>query len=306
MKTVKALAYSSSANLGPGFDILALCHDFGYDRVKVSLLDQESRALEIVSKQTPVIPEHNSAGRAALEILKIFDITAHIRIEIEKGIPLSAGLGGSGSSAVATVLALDSLLDLRLSIEDRVRIAGNSESSMPEGRHFDNSCASTTGSLGLVSTGDSLRVTVLPVHSSLRFLVAVPSAAELGSKTERMRAMTPSLISKNELIRNSASLGFLISGLSSGNPEHISIGMNDYIFEPRRSEAYPFFYKLKGAALEAGALGACLSGSGPSMLFVCNDDGIDEVRKSIAGFGKKTGININVKEVHVSGGAHIE
>ena len=305
MRSVTAVAYSSSANLGPGFDVLALCHDFGYDRVTVSLSENSNRMVSIVSSDTPNDAMHNSAGRAALEILSSFGIKDSITLEIEKGIPVSAGLGGSGSSASAAVAAVDELFSLKMPDEEKIRIAGNAESSSENGRHYDNVAASTLGGLAIINPGKSIISRSLKVHESLRFVVAAPEISGNQAKTDKMRTLIPSLISREDHIRNTSSLAFLISGLTSGKTDLIAHGMNDHIFEPARSEVYPFFYPLKEAAVQSWALGACLSGSGPSMLFVCSEDGLETLMKDLLRSPLINNLKINLKEVNVRGGAYV-
>ncbi|MCL4342119.1 MAG: homoserine kinase [Candidatus Thermoplasmatota archaeon] len=305
MKSVTAIAFSSSANLGPGFDVLSLCHDFGQDRVTVSLSENNNRKVSIVSINTPNDARNNSAGRAALEILSSFGIIDSITLEIEKGIPVSAGLGGSGSSAAAAVAAVCELFDLKMTNEEKIRIAGNAESSSENGRHYDNVAASTLGGLAIINPGKNLVCRTLKVHDSLRFVVVAPQISGNEAKTDKMRSLIPSQISRVDHIKNTSSLAFLISGLTSGKSDLISTGMNDHIFEPSRSEIYPFFYPLKEAAIKSGAIGVCLSGSGPSMLIVCSEDSLEPLKRELLRFPLLNELKFNLKEVHVRGGAYV-
>lgn len=292
--------------MGPGFDSLALCHDFGFDRVTVQVSKDHESKIRIISESTPAIPEKNSAGRVALEFLNRYDISDSISIEINKGIPISSGLGGSGSSSAATLEALNSIYDLELSAEEKIALSGHGESASTEGIHYDNVAASLLGGLVIVRSDGKINAKRVKIHPDLRFLIALPLVQGIPSKTETMRKIIPDIVTRKSHVMNSSSLAFLISGLQSGDGELITLGMNDFIFEPERARLLQYYNAVRSDALDKGALGACISGAGPAMFFVCTDDHIEKVRKSIKERFQTLGILCEVKEVKESEGVRIE
>ena len=300
------MAYSSSANLGSGFDTLALCHDFGYDRVTVTIIGNGKGDVRIISKDTPTSPGLNSAGRVAQEFLSKYRISDSLSIEIEKGIPVSSGLGGSGSSAAATVEALDRIYNTGLSMEEKIMLGGHGESDSIEGRHYDNVAASILGGLVIVGSNGKIHSKRINISPEFRFLVAVPHVQMLPSKTEKMRSIIPNTITRRNHIMNSSSLAFLVTGLQNGDGELIRLGMSDVIFEPERERILGYYDAVKAYAIKSGAIGACISGAGPSLLFVCTEEYIDKMRTGITEKFHSLGISCYVKEVNEGPGVRIE
>ncbi len=111
-------SYSSSANLGPGYDILSLAHMAFFDSVTVK--NTEKAGIKIISDSTPQNPENNSAGLGVLKILQDKDIREGLEIKITKGVPIGLGLGSSGASSSAAVKAVNELLELRMSPDEMV------------------------------------------------------------------------------------------------------------------------------------------------------------------------------------------
>lgn len=306
MERITAISYSSSANLGPGFDTLALCHDFGHDRVTVTVAGNGKAGVTIISNDTPTSPGLNSAGRAAQEFLKKFGISDSVSIEIEKGIPLSSGLGGSGSSSAATVTALDQLYGTNLTKDEKIMLSGYGESGSIEGRHYDNVAASILGGLVIVGSKGRIQSRRIEISPEFKFIIAVPHVEIVPSKTEKMRSIIPDTITREKHIMNTASLAFLITGFQSGDGELIRLGMNDFIFEPERGRILGYYDAVRSAAIKSGAIGACLSGAGPSLLFVCTQEYVEKVMIGIKEKFHSLGISCSVKEVKQGPGVRIE
>src|ERR1700733_12466666 len=130
MKKVVAEANASASNIGPGYDILGIGLGIMKDVVEVTKTDTKKIEMEIdgIGSQTiPVIPEKNTAGRVASEMVTRFYKDGGLKLKLTKGIPLSSGLGGSAASAVATAVAVDHLLGLGLSKQELLGISASGE-----------------------------------------------------------------------------------------------------------------------------------------------------------------------------------
>ncbi|RMF29813.1 MAG: homoserine kinase, partial [Candidatus Nitrosothermus koennekii] len=145
---MKAIAPSSTANLGPGFDVFGLALDAYYDQVSIEQI-KEGIVLES-EDNIPLDIDKNSAGLAALNLCKDYDIKDGLRIKIKKGVPAGYGLGSSGASAAAVVKALDAMYELNLSNEELIKYAAIGEQASAGSIHYDNVAASLLGGFVIV------------------------------------------------------------------------------------------------------------------------------------------------------------
>ncbi len=273
MKSISAVAYSSSANLGPGYDTLGIAHNAYYNTV--SIQEAGSRVFDnpvkMEVKGLPASPYENTAGLAATELLKDFEIREKFVISIENGIPTGLGLGSSGASAAAAVESLDRILGLGLSLEQKVKYAMLGEAASSGTPHADNVAASLYGGMVLVESLDPVKVRRIRIKDDLRFLTIVPEMV-IKSKTKTSRELVPSTVSLEEHVQGVRYASALISGLITGDREMIREGMNDDIVEKAREQLYPFLPDVKKVMMEYDAVGSCLSGAGPSVLAVIDEN----------------------------------
>ncbi|PYB68750.1 homoserine kinase [Thermoplasma sp. Kam2015] len=299
---ITAVAPCSSANLGSGFDALAIALDAFYDRVTVD----ESHTFRVIGDGVPADPVMNTAGLAALSLIDDMDISRNIEIRIEKGIPKGLGLGSSGASAAAAVVALDSYFGLELTREELVKYAMIGESAASGSPHPDNVAASIFGGLTLVTRDGDLKVSRLPISHEYRFLIAIPDVS-IENKTRMARQMIPTLISLNEYSRAIARTASLIAGLMHGDRDMIRIGMNDDVVESSRLPLFPYYPDVKKSALEYNAVGVAVSGAGPSILILCDElSDIESIKRSAELILSKHGISCRLVEAGISGGAYVE
>ncbi len=272
MTSVSSVAYCSSANLGPGYDVLAVSHDAFFDRVTVTNRPIRGEGqVRIVSGTTPQEPEKNTAGLSVLNMMHDFGIRDSVTVTIEKGIPPGLGIGSSGASSAAAVHAMNSLFDLSLDTDDMVRYAMGGEVASSGSPHADNVSASLAGGLVMVSSMCPVKVKRLSLSDKFSFLIVIPRIF-IENKTMNARKMVPGEPEMEKVIQNTRYLSSLIAGLIHGDSELVRYGMNDSIVEPARSPLFPFYGDLKKIAMKNGAAGASVSGAGPSILFVCDEN----------------------------------
>ncbi len=242
-----------------------------YDEVEASLSDSNEITLEVEGishNQISFEPEKNSAGLAALALLKkvrIKNLGIHIRVK--KGIPPGSGLGSSGASAAATVVALNSLLNLNYNKETLVEIASLGEIASAGAPHADNVAPAILGGFTVIYSYNPIRLLTFPPPKKMIFSIAVPQTIQ--KTTKKARSVVPSCVPIKDFIFNLGGASMVLSGLLLSNPELVGKGMlRDAIIEPVREKLYPGYVKAKQAALESGAYGVTLSGAGPSAIAI--------------------------------------
>ena len=276
MRRTLVQAPCSTSNLGPGFDVLGLALDVFHDLAEVELVQEEGVFIQIEGIEAgriPTDPERNSAGKAALEFLKRHN-SAGVKIRLRKGVPPGSGLGSTGTSAAATVVAINHLLQTNLSKRDLVEIAAQGEIATAGAPHADNVAPSICGGITIISSYQPLKVYWFPPPKDLVFAVAVPRGIKKTTRTAR--AVLPNSVKMSEAIRNFGALSLVLTGLLHSDPKLLGEGiMGDAIVEPRRISLYPGCAEAKTAAMDAGATGATLSGAGPTIIAVVDPNSTD-------------------------------
>jgi len=259
--TVKAP--SSTANLGPGFDVFGLALDAFYDTVTLTRIKNE---VKIISDDNiPTDPEKNTAGLVVKNMKKKFKIKEGLEIKIKKGIPAGFGMGSSAASAAATAVAFDKLFGLKLSGNSLVEFAGFGEKASAGTVHYDNVAASVLGGFVIVKT-NPLDVIRIDPPTNLRMCVAVPSIDVPKKKTKVSRGVIPKKIKLADSILNLSNASAIVAGFMKKDPVMIGNSIKDVIVEPARKHMIPGFAKVKENAIKAGALGVTISGAGPSVI----------------------------------------
>ena len=262
MSFARAFAPGTVANLGPGLDILGLAVEGAGDTVRV----ERGAGPGIVIRDSghPGIPreaERNTAGIAAARVLEqTGETSAGLVIDVVKGLPLSGGQGGSAASAAAASVAVNALLGSPLPKADLLGACLAAEEAVA-GRHADNVAAALFGGVILVRSLDPLDVVALPYPDDLLVVLVAP---EQRLRTEDARAALPATVERGVALAQAAQVGAIVAALASGNFSLLSRSVVDRIAEPARAPLLPGFTQAKAAALEAGALGCSISGSGPA------------------------------------------
>ncbi|MGH1566395.1 MAG: homoserine kinase [Nitrosopumilus sp.] len=259
--TIKAP--SSTANLGPGFDVFGLAIDAFNDIVT---LTKTKNGISIITDDNiPTNPENNTAGLVVKNMKKKFKIKGGIEIKIKKGIPAGFGMGSSAGSAAAAAVAFDRLFRLKLDRNSLVEFAGFGEKASAGSVHYDNVAASVLGGFVIVRT-DPLDVIRIEPPTKLRMCIAVPKIDVPKKKTKVSRGAIPEKIKLTDSVLNLSNASTIVAGFMRKDSDLIGNSIKDVIVEPARQHMIPGFVRVKQNALKAGALGVTISGAGPSVI----------------------------------------
>ena len=259
--TVKAP--SSTANLGPGFDVFGLAVDAFF--VEITLTKKKIGISIITEGDIPTNPDNNTAGLVVKNMIKKFKIKDGIEIKIKKGVPAGFGMGSSAASAAAAAVAVDKMYELKLDENTLVEFAGSGEKASAGSVHYDNVAASVLGGFVIVRT-NPLNVIRIKPPINLRMCIAVPKLDVPKKKTMVSRSVIPKQVSLSDSIANLSNAAAIVAGFMKKDPELIGNSIKDVIVEPARQHMIPGFSKIKENALKAGALGVTISGAGPSVI----------------------------------------
>jgi homoserine kinase len=236
---------ASSANLGPGFDCMAAALAL---TLEVEVAETGEFAIET---ELPIARgRENLCVRAFERLHPADDFTFRIRSQI----PLSGGLGSSAAAIVAGLMAADHLFEL-----DADLLAHASEM---EG-HPDNAAASLYGGFVICADGQATR---FDPPTGLEALAVVPEQAV---NTRAARAALPSEVPMQDAVFNVARAALLTLGLARGDWDLLARGLHDRLHQQARAGLFPRSMELAERSRELGALGATISGAGPTVLVWC-------------------------------------
>ena len=262
---VTVYAPGSVSNLGPGFDCLGIAFTGRGDRVTIRRSDAPGvRVLSVSDPRIPTDADRNTAANAAATVLASTGGDAGLELTIEKGLPLSAGMGGSAASAVAGAVAADAILGTRLRRMDLMAAALEGE-AVVSGRHPDNVAPSLIGGAVLIVNLEPKYVTSLHIHPDLGLALVTPAYTV---ETSKARAVLPPQVARDDAVGQAARLAGLVTGLERGDGDLIGPSMIDAIAEPARAGLYPGYAEARDAGLQAGALGIAVSGAGPTVVAI--------------------------------------
>ena len=215
-----------------------------------------------------------------------------IELTIHKGFSPGSGLGSSAASAAGAAFGANQLLGNIYSTLELTKFAMFGEEVACGTQIADNVAAAIYGGFVLVRSYEPLDIIKLPVPSELRVVAIHP---QIAIKTKDARAVLPAKIALKDAVTQWANVGGLISGLYTDNYKLISNSLVDVVAEPARKTLIPFFDEVKNSALKAGALGAGISGSGPTIFALCKGDEVaKKVYNSIQENYKNRGIDFEM------------
>ena len=268
MTSVTAFGPATVSNVGCGFDVLGFALESPGDEVEARFW-AGGVVIEDISGDGGRLPREaarNTASVAVLALLTKVGERRGVALRIRKGLPLSSGLGGSAASAAAAVVAVDALIGAHLSIETLIGCALEGERLGAGSAHADNIAPAMCGGFVLVRRPNPPDVIRLPIPAGLTAVVIHP---DLEIETAKARALLGTTVPLADAVRQWANMGALVDGLHRGDFALISRALEDTIAEPRRAPLIPGLVMIKRAAVEAGALGCSISGSGPSLFALC-------------------------------------
>jgi len=259
MVTVKVPA--TSANLGPGFDTLGLALGL---YLQVSIDFSTENIIEYTGEGAQKVvshPEHNLVWQAAKRVFEVTDNQYSLKLSIDNHIPIGRGLGSSAAAIAAGLISANELLERPLTQEEILALAVGMEG------HPDNIVPALIGGLTTAMIYDD-QIYYQKVHFPAEMsVVAVVPEFEL--PTEVSRSVLPQKIDLQVTISNLQRACFLLASLHNGDFSNISKAMDDQIYQPLRKQFIPGLDQVLNAALDNGAIGAALSGAGPSILAFC-------------------------------------
>lgn len=269
ISTITAFAPATSANLGVGFDIMGLALDAVGDKVTLEKRTDGQIVIEKINSVTglPLEPNKNTASYAASKMCEDLGITCGFSMQIDKGIAMGSGMGGSAASAVAAVVALNGFLQTPVSKEKLVEYALYGEEIASGGKHADNVAPCIFGGITLIRSTSPMEVINLP-YPDLYCVIVHP---HLQVETKSARGILSPTIEMKQFVYQSAELAATICALYTKDVELLRRSMQDLIIEPQRAKLVTGYYDVKTAALNNGAITATLSGSGPSLLAFATD-----------------------------------
>jgi homoserine kinase len=270
---VTAFAPATVSNVACGFDVLGFPMEEPGDTVSARLLASPGSGVEIDDivndgGRLPRQAEKNTAGVAARSLLDRLGEKRGVALTITKGLPLSSGLGGSAASAAAAVVAVNALIGGNATVDQLIAAALDGERLGAGSAHADNIAPAICGGFVLVRDPNPPDIVRLPVPKGLTVVVIHP---DLEIETAKARALLGTTVPIADAVKQSANLGALVDALHRSDFDLLARSLVDSIAEPRRAPLVPGLASIKKAAIDAGALGSSLSGSGPSIFALCRD-----------------------------------
>ncbi len=262
---IAVYAPGSVSNVACGFDTLGFALDEPGDIVVASAKDEPGVSITSIEGhggRLTTDPRKNTASAAVAELLRRLQTTRGVALTIHKGLPLASGIGSSGASAVAAVVAANELLGRPTTKEVLLECAMAGEQAGCGSIHPDNVTPSLYGGFILARSVQPPDIVHLPVPKGLSCAVLHP---HIEIETGAARKLLGDQVGLKDATRQWANVGALVAALHTSDFELLSRSLVDYVAEPKRAALVPGLADIKAAAVSAGALGCSLSGSGPSI-----------------------------------------
>jgi homoserine kinase len=302
MNEIKIFSPATVANVACGYDVLGFCLDAVGDEMLIRKVDKKGiRITKIEGFELPFKTELNVAGVSALAMYETLQPDCGFEIEIYKNIKPGSGIGSSAASAVGSVFGMNALLGSPYNKTELTQFAMKGEALASKCEHADNIAPALFGGFTLVKSLSPLEILEIPSPDNLYATIIHP---QIEVKTADSRAILPKEVKLQEAIVQWANFGSLIHSLHTNNYQLMKRSLHDAIIEPHRSKLIPFYKEVKQAALNAGALGTNISGSGPSIFSLCK--GIETatlVSEAIEKVYLSTGIkfDIHISKINIEG-----
>lgn len=266
---VKAFAPASIGNVSCGFDVLGLAVQSPGDEVAIMLNDSSEVTIKSIigdHGRLPLESNKNTAGVAVIEFLKSIGSKQGVDITLYKNLPLGSGMGSSAASAVAAVVAVNHLMGEPLRREALLPFVMEAERIACGSAHADNAAPSLLGGLVLIRQNQPLDIISIPTPKELVCVLVHP---HIEVKTKDARSVLKSTLSLKDGITQWANTAALVAGMMKEDYELIGRAIVDVVAEPMRSDLIPGFERIKKTAMQNGALGCGISGSGPTIFCLC-------------------------------------
>ena len=257
---------ATTANLGPGFDVLGMALNL-YNTVVLEEMDGDCQLIEVKGEGEALLPRDNSnlAARAASSLLFSAGYSNHgYKLYLENQIPLMSGLGSSAAAIIGGLVSANILAGSPFSDQDILKMAIEIEG------HPDNVAAALLGGVVIVTNGEeSYMYTRLIPKEGLRITAVVP---DFNVSTADARSVLPKQVPLQDAVYNLGRIALLVTALREGDWELLRVALHDRLHQPYRCQLVPGLIDAFEAALESGAYGAFLSGAGPTVIALTPPD----------------------------------
>jgi len=303
-KSIKVFAPATVANVSCGFDVLGFAVDSPGDEAIVTMTDKPGVTISKITGdegRLPLDPKKNTVSATIIKMLEKLGSDQGFDIELHKKMPLGSGLGSSAASSVAGIFAVNELLGKPLSPIELLPFAMEGERLASGTAHADNVGPALFGGFVLIRSYHPLDVIRIPTPSDLFASIVHP---HIEVETRDARSILRKEIKLKDAITQWGNVAGLVTGLITNDYSLIGRSMEDVIVEPLRAILIPGFYEVKSAALDAGALGGGISGSGPSIFALSRgEDTALKVGNAMVKAFEKIGIqsDIFVSQINANG-----
>jgi homoserine kinase len=293
---IRVFCPATIANVSCGFDVLGLALDAVGDEMVVRKTKEKGiKITKLTGQDLPTETLQNVAGVAGLALLAESNYEGGFEIEIYKKIKAGSGIGSSAASAAGAVWAMNQLIGKPFSPLQLVKFAMEGERLASGVAHADNVAPALFGGFTLVRSYQPLDIVKINTPSELYATVVHP---QIEVKTSDSRRILKTTISLEDGIKQWGNVGGLIAGLFTEDYDLIGRSLEDHIIEPIRSILIPGFDAVKQKALETGALGCGISGSGPSIFALSKGEIMaQKVGKAMSEIYHKIGVDY---DIHIS------
>ncbi|MEG0814338.1 MAG: homoserine kinase [Mucinivorans sp.] len=290
MKAVTVFAPATVANIGPGFDAMGFAFEGIGDIVRMSLIpENEIRYINLSGVELPTRNEDNLMTPALYAIMDNSGGRRGVEVKILQKIIPGSGIGSSAAAAAAAVYAYNALIGSPFSDEELVDFALEGEKMASGSTHADNVAPCLLG--GVVLIRDYNPLDLVRIENKADIFVAVVHP-HFEVRTKDARAVLPHELSLPLAIRQWANLGAMVAGMLQGNAKLIGRSLKDNVAEPYRKRFIPGYDQLKNDIMNCGALGANISGSGPSVFALCDTI---EVARAVNTVMEAHFVNLNIE-----------
>lgn len=302
MKSTRVTVPATAANLGPGFDALALAVNLRNEVVlqtagSVRQSGDIMPCIAIEGHGTGQLPSGtgNLVVKGAQRVFKkARRVPARLSVKLVNRIPLGRGLGSSAAATVAGLVAANVLSGRTLNNDQLLEIAADMEG------HPDNVAAALLGGLTICAPSENGKIHVLRprVRRDLNCVFCVPETAISTSKARRAQ---PRTYPRSDVVFSLSRVAMLTALLQGGTTELLRVAMQDRLHQPWRAKLLPGMAEAMKAAEKAGALGACISGSGPSILaFIDRKGNSDRIGRAMCRAFKSRGTTAEASVLSIS------
>jgi homoserine kinase len=304
LDSIKVFAPATVANVTCGFDVLGFAVNNPGDEVILRKNNSDKITIKAIhgdGGRLTLDPTMNTVSVSILQYLKANNITQGLEIELFKHMPLGSGLGSSAASSVAGVFAVNELLGLKKSVDEMLPFAMEGERIACGSAHADNVAPCLFGGFVLVRSYDPLEVVKIDTPKGMYCSIVHP---HIEVQTKDARNVLRKQVSLSDAVIQWGNVAGLVVGLMKSDFGLIGRSMQDVIVEPVRAELIPGFYQVKESAMNAGAIGCGISGSGPSIFALSNSEAkAQNIAKAMADAFQKISIGSEtyVSEVNEKG-----